>query len=94
MVDKLKKNSNIKTIMENTKNNTNRKNKQWLRSRDQRKHPKIFNVQMVQLRDGSFHMLGGGARVAVNLNQHTAQWKNVDVRDLATEMRLNGVRSF
>lgn len=80
--------------MENTKNNTNRKNKQWLRSRDQRKHPKIFNVQMVQLRDGSFHMLGGGARVAVNLNQHTAQWKNVDVRDLATEMRLNGVRSF
>jgi hypothetical protein len=80
--------------MENTKNNTNRKNKQWLRSRDQRKHPKIFNVQMVQLRDGSFHMLGGGAKVAININQHTAQWKNVDVRDLATEMRLNGVRSF
>jgi hypothetical protein len=80
--------------MENTKNNTNRKNKQWLRSRDQRKHPKIFNVQMVQLRDGSFHMLGGGSKVAVKLNQHTAQWKNVDVRDLATEMRLNGVRSF
>lgn len=80
--------------MENTKNNTNRKNKQWLRSRDQRKHPKIFNVQMVQLRDGSFHMLGGGARVAVNVNQHVAQWKNVDVRDLATEIRMNGIRSF
>lgn len=80
--------------MENTKNNTNRKNKQWLRSRDQRKHPKIFNVQMIQLRDGSFHMLGGGAKVSININQHTAQWKNVDVRDLATEMRLNGVRSF
>lgn len=83
--------------MENTThktNKTNRKNKQWLRSPDQRKHPKIFNVQMVQLRDGSFHMLGGGARVAVNINQHSSEWKSVDVRDLATEMRLNGVRSF
>lgn len=80
--------------MENTKNNTNRKNKQWLRSRDQRKHPKIFNVQMIQLRDGSFHMLGGGAKVLIRQNSTSAKEHSVDVRDLATEMRLNGVRSF
>jgi hypothetical protein len=73
---------------------TQRKNKQWLRSRDQRKHPKLFSVQMVQLKDGSFHILGGGAQVAVAKNQHIAEWSNVDVRDLATEIRMNGVRSF
>jgi hypothetical protein len=72
----------------------NRKNKQWLRSRDQRKHPKLFNVQMVQLKDGSFHLLGGGAVVNVKTNKKSSKLYNVDVRDLATEMRMNGVRSF
>lgn len=72
----------------------NRKNKQWLRSRDQRKRTKLFNVQMIQLKDGSFHILGGGARVNIKKNQNASDWYNVDVRDLATEMRMNGVRSF
>jgi hypothetical protein len=77
-----------------TAKTNNRKNKQWLRSRDQRKHPKLFSVDMVQLKDGSFHILGGGAKVAIKRNQHIAEWANVDVRDLATEIRMNGVRSF
>lgn len=95
MIDKWKNNSNIITLMQTqTKQKNSRKNKQWLRSRDQRKHPKLFNVQMVQLKDGSFHLLGGGASVAIAKNQHTAEWANVDVRDLATEIRLNGIRSF
>jgi len=71
----------------------NRKNKQWLRSRDQRKNPKIFNVNMVQLPNGSFHIVGGGAEVAIMRNQHSVEWHPVDVRDLAREMRMNGVRS-
>lgn len=73
---------------------TNRKNKQWLRSRDQRKHSKVFNVQMTQLPDGRFHILGGGANVRLRKNQHVAEWVPVDVRDLACEMRMNGVTSF
>jgi hypothetical protein len=80
--------------MKTTTNKTNRKNKQWLRNPDQKKRPKAFNVKMIQLRDGSFHILGGGAQVAIAKNQHRVDWVNVDVRDLATEMRLNGVRSF
>lgn len=77
----------------NNKTKNNRKNKQWLRSRDQRKHPKLFSVNMVQLEDGSFHIVGGGANVAIMKNQHSVDWYSVDVRDLACEMRMNGVRS-
>jgi hypothetical protein len=71
-----------------------RKNKQWLRSRDQRKHPKLFSVDMVQLKDGSFHILGGGARVKVKTNSKSYKEYLVDVRDLACEMRTIGIRSF
>jgi|LakMenEpi03Aug12_release.lakeMendotaPanAssembly.Ray.scaffolds.fasta_scaffold95405_5 hypothetical protein len=85
---------NNKTTTKTTTVRNQRKNKQWLRSRDQRKHPKIFSVQMVQLKDGSFHLLGGGANVAISKNQHSTQWASVDVRDLATEIRMNGIRSF
>jgi hypothetical protein len=85
---------NNKTTTKTTTVRNQRKNKQWLRSRDQRKHPKIFSVQMVQLKDGSFHILGGGANVAISKNQHSTQWASVDVRDLATEIRMNGIRSF
>lgn len=81
--------------MENNKTHkTKRKNKQWLRSRDQRKHPKLFNVTMVQMKDGSFHLLGGGARVLIRQNSASSKEHSVDVRDLATEIRLNGIRSF
>jgi hypothetical protein len=85
---------NNKTTTKTTTVRNQRKNKQWLRSRDQRKHPKIFSVQMVQLKDGSFHILGGGANVAISKNQHSTQWASVDVRDLATEIRMNGIHSF
>ena len=71
-----------------------RRNKAWLRSPDQRKHPKLFSVDMIQLKDGSFHILGGGARVSTRVNSNTVQDFPVDVRDLATEIRMNGVRSF
>lgn len=74
--------------------NNNRKNKQWLRNPDQRKNPKMFNVQMIQLKDGSFHIVGGGAKVRVGKNQHSSKEYMVDVRDLATEIRMNGVRTF
>lgn len=71
-----------------------RRNKAWLRSPDQRKHPKLFSVDMVQLKDGSFHILGGGARVNVKVNKKATKEFYVDVRDLATEIRMNGVTSF
>lgn len=81
--------------MQNTKNKkTQRRNKQWLRNPDQRKNKKMFTVNMIQRKDGSFHIVGGGARVAVGRNQHSFDIAPVDVRDLATEMRLNGVYSF
>ena len=72
---------------------SNRKNKQWLRNRDQRKTAKVFNVEMLQLPNGSFHILGGGAQVAIPRNQHSVEWHPVDVRDLACEIRQNGVVS-
>jgi hypothetical protein len=78
----------------NKMKNSDRKNKQWLRNPNQRKHMKLFTVNMVQLPSGKFHLIGGGTQVAVKKNQHGAKSYNVDVRDLATEIRLNGVTSF
>ena len=49
---------------------------------------------MVQMKDGSFHLLGGGARVLIRQNSASSKEHSVDVRDLATEIRLNGIRSF
>ena len=82
------------TKTEQKKQMTGRKNKAWLRSPDQRKRTKLFTVNMVQLPDGRFHILGGGASTTIKRNQHSAAVYPVDVRDLATEMRMNGVTSF
>jgi len=71
-----------------------RKNKQWLRSPDQRKRTKLFTVNMIQSKDGSFHILGGGASATIKKNQHSVGVYPIDVRDLAREMRMNGVKSF
>jgi hypothetical protein len=73
---------------------TNRKNKRWFRNPDQIKTPKMFNVNMVRNSDGSFHVLGGGARVLVRKNQHVSEWANVDVRDFACELRRSTIKSF
>lgn len=72
----------------------NRKNKKWLRSRDQRKTPKVFIAQFEQLQDGSFRMIGGETKVLINKNQHSSEWVNVDTRDFATELNMNSVRSL
>lgn len=73
---------------------TNRKNKQWMRNRNQLKNPKIFNVKMVRNVDGSFHMLGGESKVLVRKNQHSVEWVNVDTRDLACEIRNSRIKAL
>lgn len=70
------------------------RNKAWLRSPDQRKRTKIFRVEMIQRKNGSFHILGGGASAVLRTNAKHSITVPVDVRDLATEMRMNGVTSF
>jgi hypothetical protein len=74
--------------------NTNRKNKQWLRNKDQLKNPKIFQVTMMRNTDGSFHMIGGQSKVLIRKNQHAGEWVNVDTRDLACEMRNSRLNAF
>jgi hypothetical protein len=49
---------------------------------------------MIQRKDGSFHILGGGATAVIKTNSRHAMEVPVNVRDMATEMRLNGVTSF
>ena len=71
-----------------------RRNKTWLRSPDQRKRTKLFQVNMIQHKDGSFHILGGGATAVIRTNAQHFMKVPINVRDLATEMRLNGVTSF
>lgn len=71
-----------------------RKNKEWMRNPDQLKHPKQYLVNMIRNRDGSFHIVGGGAVVNIRKNQHSSEWHNVDVRDLAVEMRNNPIKTF
>jgi hypothetical protein len=74
--------------------NTNRKNKQWLRNRDQRKNPKVYQVSMVRNPDGSFHLLGGESKVLIRKNQHGGEWVNVDTRDLTCEIRNSRITSY
>jgi hypothetical protein len=76
------------------KQKNGRKNKAWLRNPDQRKHPKVFNVKMVQTRNGDFILLGKEAEVYTRFNQYSGEWNNVDVRDLACEMRNNKIMSL
>lgn len=80
--------------MKTTQTKQTKRGKHWLRSRDQRKHMKKFTVEMVQLKDGSFHLLGGGSKVDIKLNAKASKRYPVDVRDLATEIRMNGIHSF
>ena len=77
-----------------TDTRTMRRDKKWLRSPDQRKRTKLFRVEMIQRKDGSFHILGNGASAVLRTNSRHAMEVPVNVRDLATEMRMNGVTSF
>ena len=78
--------------MKSTK--SKRKNKKWLQNPDQRKNMKLFKVNMVQNKDGSFHIMGGGAKVLIKKNGTTAEWQSVDVRELACEIRNRTVHAF
>ena len=51
----------------------NRKNKQWMRNRDQLKNPKIFQFTAVRNSDGSFRLIGGENMVLERTNQHKDQ---------------------
>lgn len=84
----------MKGERENKMKKTSRKDKVWMRNRDQLKTPKIFSVKMVRNADGSFHLLGGNTQVLTRKNQFTAEWVNVDTRDFATELRNNPIKSF
>ena len=69
----------------------NRKNKNWLRNKNQRKNPKVFTAKFVQLPDGSFSLIGGETMVMSRKNQHSHEWVNVDTRDFAVELRQNKI---
>ena len=73
---------------------TNRKNKQWMRNKDQLKNPKLFQVTMLRNPDGSFHLVGGETKLLEKKNQHSATWVNVDTRDFAVELRNSKINSF
>lgn len=68
-----------------------RKNKTWLRNKNQRKNPKFFTAKFMQNPDGSFTMLGNQTMVLERKNQYGGQWVNVDTRDFATELRQNRI---
>jgi hypothetical protein len=74
--------------------NTNRKNKQWLRNRDQLKSPKIFSLTAIRNPDGSFHLIGGQQKVMIRKNQFMGEWINVDTRDIACELRNSKITTF
>jgi hypothetical protein len=76
------------------KTTTTRKNKQWLRNPDQRKNPKIFQAKFIQMKDGSFHMIGGESKAYIRKNQNSGEWVPVDTRDLSTEFRMCGIKSL
>jgi hypothetical protein len=86
--------TNNTTKTNNMKKTQTRKNKAWLRNPNQRKNQKVFTAKFIQRKDGSFHMIGGESKAYIRKNQNGGEWVNVDTRDLATELRMRGVRSF
>lgn len=64
-----------------------RRNKQWMRNRDQLKNPKLYSIKMIRNADKSFTILGGETKVLKRNNQYSAEWVNVDTRDLTCELR-------
>ena len=69
----------------------NKRDKKWLRNRDQKKSPKLFTATFVQNIDGSFAMLGGETKVLNRVNQYSANWTNIVTRDFARELRNNKI---
>jgi hypothetical protein len=74
--------------------NTKKRDKTWMRNKNQLKRPKVFNVTMVRNPDGTFHVIGGESKVLVRKNQFASQWVNVDTRDLTCEMRRSRITSL
>jgi Trm5-related predicted tRNA methylase len=68
-----------------------KRNKQWMRNRDQLKNPKVFSMKAIRQPDGSFVIIGGETRVLERKNQYAARWVNVDTRDFATELRRSRI---
>jgi hypothetical protein len=73
---------------------TNRKDKNWMRNRDQLKNRKIFSILAERNPDGSFRLIGGNNRVLIKKNQYSCEWVNVDTRDLCTELRNAKIHSY
>lgn len=73
---------------------TMKRDKKWMRNRNQRKNPKVFSAKFVQNPDGSFRILGGETLVLERKNQHAGEWVNVDTRDFACELRSNRIQSL
>lgn len=69
----------------------NRKDKNWLNNPDQIKTPKVFQVNMIRDTDGSFHLIGGETLVLMRKNQHSAEWVNVDTRDLSRVLKRSRI---
>jgi len=70
-----------------------KRDRKWLKNKNQRKNPKEFSAKFVQIKDGTFSILGGETVVLNRKNQHTVEWVNVDTRDFAREVNANGIIS-
>jgi len=86
------KRQTIKT--NNTMKKSTRKDKNWMRNPDQLKTRKLYNITVERNPDSSFRLVGGMNRVLIRKNQHSAEWVNVDTRDLCTELRNSKFHSF
>jgi hypothetical protein len=76
------------------KTQNKKRDKRWMRNKDQLKTPKIFSIMAERNPDGSFRLLGGNQRVLIKKNQHSSEWVNVDTRDLGIELRNNSIHTF
>ncbi len=71
-----------------------RKNKQWMRNRDQLKTPKSFYVKMIRNKDGSFFIPGNSVMVEIKKNAISTDICPVDVRDFACELRNSKIHCY
>jgi hypothetical protein len=53
--------------------------------------PKRFNITLERVNDGSFRIVGDGAKVLNVINQWQSEWTPVDARDLASALNQSGV---
>ena len=65
---------------------------EYLSNKNATKNPKTFNLTVQRNHHGEYELVGGGSFMKHNMGGKS-EWVQVDVRDLARDIRNNGINA-